>query len=391
MLKKLIAGAVTICMAVSLTACDIPFTKGDSEFPVTAGHTKIKEAVTKVVAVDDSVADILIACGYTDKIAGCSSECTQPEISDVVKMGTKANPDVNAIEKSGATLVFADEEITSQAVDALKEKNITVLRMAPASNEEELKALYSKVCAVFEGNTFGKEKGTQVAEKILSQLEEIKNSLPETTTATKTCYLYDTDGNAVTGDSFGDTIISYAGGIDIAADVTGGKLLFKTIKAENPNYIFCNTGLKDKIAGSDEYKTLNAVKRNKVYEIPSEEMTRQGYTIVTAVKHMSEQMYSATSPENAKSVEQDYDIEITEGMSYTFGEEDSYVMAIQKRLDDLGYLAVEPSGYFGESTAAAVEEFQTNNDLAARDGVADETTLRALFSSSAVERATPAR
>ena len=66
-------------------------------------------------------------------------------------------------------------------------------------------------------------------------------------------------------------------------------------------------------------------------------------------------------------------------------------MAIQKRLDDLGYLPIKPTGYFGESTADAVKSFQVNNELDRRDGIADTETLKRLFSTSAFSSTSQAR
>jgi len=76
---------------------------------------------------------------------------------------------------------------------------------------------------------------------------------------------------------------------------------------------------------------------------------------------------------------------------YEEGDEFDEVRIIQKRLDDLGYLTFEPTGYFGAQTKKALEEFQTNNDMEKRDGIADEETLKKLCLSDPIERAEPAR
>ena len=78
-------------------------------------------------------------------------------------------------------------------------------------------------------------------------------------------------------------------------------------------------------------------------------------------------------------------------MYFTVDSEGDSVMAIQKRLDDLGYLPIKPTGYFGESTAEAVKNFQINNELDRRDGIADTETLKRLFSTSAFSSTTQAR
>ena len=63
------------------------------------------------------------------------------------------------------------------------------------------------------------------------------------------------------------------------------------------------------------------------------------------------------------------------------------VRNMQERLRDLGYLADDADGIFGERTEAAVELFQQENGLTV-NGVANEATLKRLYSSSAAECST---
>lgn len=60
------------------------------------------------------------------------------------------------------------------------------------------------------------------------------------------------------------------------------------------------------------------------------------------------------------------------------------VRNMQERLRDLGYLADDADGIFGERTEAAVELFQQENGLTV-NGVANEATLKRLYSSNAAE------
>lgn len=59
------------------------------------------------------------------------------------------------------------------------------------------------------------------------------------------------------------------------------------------------------------------------------------------------------------------------------------VVPLQRRLKALGYAVGSADGYFGSQTYRAVREFQRRNGLKTT-GVADETTQRVLFSSSAI-------
>lgn len=391
MFKRIVTALIAVCITLTLGACQIPFVGNEenADFPTHFGSVKISEAADKVVVLDDNTADIIIACGYADKVTGRSQECTQAELSNVPEMGTSAAPDVEAIKNSGADIVFANESIEYKNYTAIEDK-IPIVRIDPARTEEDLKSLYGKISAVFEGGKTGYGKGVKKAEENINKLLAIRDSLPESNSATTACYLFDEAGTTITGKSFGSVVFQYAGAVNIADEVVSDQLVIETIKAENPNYIFCNTGLKDKIMKDNNFKLINAVVKNRVYEIPSSTMTRQGNTLEEAVKAISAHIYSADN-QKGESVAEDYGIELFEGINYVAGEEDAYVLAIQTRLDDLGYMSIEPTGFYGDSTVTAVEEFQKNNNMEKHDGVSDRKTLELLFSTSAIERSTPAR
>lgn len=67
------------------------------------------------------------------------------------------------------------------------------------------------------------------------------------------------------------------------------------------------------------------------------------------------------------------------------GMNNSDVVAMQKRLKELGYFAASCTGYFGSQTLSAVKAFQSANGLT-KDGIAGEKTLAKMFSASAVAK-----
>ncbi len=67
------------------------------------------------------------------------------------------------------------------------------------------------------------------------------------------------------------------------------------------------------------------------------------------------------------------------------GQEGDDVLELQRRLMELGYLAIdEPTSYFGNATKYAVELFQRQHGLQ-QDGIAGEQTLAILYSDDAKE------
>lgn len=401
MLKKIISLSLSVVMLSAMAGCDISsisvesikasITEEETEYPVQIGHDIVEKQPKNIVVLDDNVADILIACGYTDSIVGRSSDCTQEALKDVKEYGSDKNPRIDLVNKLDADIIFASSDVAYSDYESMRSDNTVVLRMAQATSVDNLETLYSNVCRVMSGNISGKNIGTEKAKVVIDSLEKAENK----NSVIKGCYLFTTDGrSAVTLDMYENEILQLAGIQNIATDddkngVLAVNKILATDKQEGfPFYILCEKGLKNKILSDDNFKNTNVVNKNRVIEIPSQYITRQGNTAVEGVKYIANQIQNQ-SVDTGESLVADYGIELFEGISYNLDEEDSYVLAIQQRLDDLGYLPIDPTGYFGESTAEAVKEFQVNNELNRRDGVADEETLERLFSTSAFSRATP--
>ena len=71
------------------------------------------------------------------------------------------------------------------------------------------------------------------------------------------------------------------------------------------------------------------------------------------------------------------------------GAEGNTVLALQKDLKKLGYFSAEPTGFFGEATAAAVKKLQKKSGIDA-DGIAGKSTL-ALVKKLVAAKAAPAK
>ena len=401
MIKKILALSISATMVCTLAGCDISSSVTDikstiqnevTNFPVNTGYEIIEQAPEDIVVLDDNVADILIACGYTNKIVGKSSDCTQSELKDVKEYGSDKNPDTNAVNKLDADLIFASPDINYSDYKAMKNDNNIVLRIATTNSIENFDTLYSNICKIMSGNIDGTKLGEEKAKYIVS---ELKSS--ESNSVIKGCYLYNLDGqSAVTNEMYENEILSLAGVQNIATeyDRKGNLAISKILAADKqegfPFYILCEKGLKSKILSDENFKGTSVINKNRIIEIPSEYLNRQGKSAIEGVKYIKNAL-KTQSVESGKDISKDYDITLFDGISYTLDEEDNYVLAIQKRLDDLGYLPIEPTGYFGDSTAQAVKDFQINNELNRRDGVADQETLERLFSTSAFSRNTPVK
>lgn len=395
MFKKVMSLLCIAAILIPFAGCAV---QQNSDFPITVGHTSFDTAVVNAVVLSDNAADILLQLGFSSRIVGRSDECTQEAIKSVKSLGKKDSPSVDNIVSLNPDVVIADSTLNNSKYNSLTEKNIKVLRFASPTTKEEISTMYQKLDTLFEGKTKGSENGKETFDKLWTTLENNSKSLPDIPMPKTVCYLYDYKGKTVTGDMLGNIIFTSSGATNIASSATGGKISVDTIKKENPQYIFCDIGMAKKLSKNTDFKNLIAVKNKRVVEIPSGSFSRFGVSMLDAVKTITDTLYPNGT---AGSVADSYGIKYDEDTFFTIGsgadndEDDtdgsrSTIIIIQNRLDDLGYWPLnEMTGYYGETTAIAVAEFQSTNGMDYATGEIDYDTLKKMFSDDAVSRSEP--
>ncbi|MGN1112728.1 MAG: ABC transporter substrate-binding protein [Acutalibacteraceae bacterium] len=395
MLKKITSLLLIAVILIPISGCGL---NQDSGFPATIGHTKIDRAVENAAVLSDNAADILIQLGFTDKIVGRSDECTHSEIKDVKSLGKKDDPEIDSIMSVNPDVVIADSTLSEEKYKSLTEQNIKVLRFAAPDTMEEAAVMYQKLDTLFEGEVKGSENGKKKYDDFMAILNNNLKSLPDIAKPKTAIYLYDYKGKTVTGDMIGNIIFTSSGATNIAASSTGGSISVKLIKKENPQYIFCDTGMAKKLSKNTDFKNLIAVKNKRVYEIPARRFSRCGVSMLSAMKIITEKLYPN---KKAGSVADTYGIKYDKNTFFTIGsgadnEKDdtdgsrSKIIIIQNRLNDLGYWPLnEMTGYYGDTTAIAVAEFQSTNGMENVSGQTDYDTLKKMFSDNAVPRSEP--
>ncbi|MGI6256403.1 MAG: peptidoglycan-binding protein, partial [Acutalibacter sp.] len=213
------------------------------------------------------------------------------------------------------------------------------------------------------------------------------------------CYLYDLDGSAVTGDMFASTVMSYAGVTNVFQSLEGGSYDFDTLKIANPNVIFCAPGLKNEIKNDSRFSDFQAVQQDKIFELDTTLMEWQGRTIIDAAYEISANAFpellessSTLASDPTQQIDEEVSSALEQQANYQTlqqGDQGDSVVAIQERLEQLGYLTEAFDGHYGATTADCISRFQTANGIEAT-GIADPATQAALFAEGALrEDGTP--
>lgn len=401
MFKKILAMSLVIIMAVGIAFAFTGCNSSDGNYPVTIGHVTFKSQPEKVAVLSDNVADIIYYMGYSTQICAISDSCTQEKLVQYIdSVGSETNPDAQAIINSGAECVLVDTALPEATVTTLADNDIDVITIMTPSTTAEVSTVYSSLGAMLEGKIDGKQNGTASYDRLINALESAEKEVATTTIAKGICYLYlDEEGNlcTFTNDSDGGLILEYVGATNISAKALSEKISENeggenTLRIANPEYIFYdNQEVLNYIKSNATLDELSAVKNNKTYEIPKNEVQRHGATMLETQKFILSKLYPSSfsvTDEPAQSLEEIYGITITDNMSFEIGNQSEDIKAVQQRLVDLGYLKFENptdsvTDHYGSKTSDAVKTFQEKNGLDAT-GVADSATLKVLFSAEAL-------
>lgn len=432
MFKKIVALALVAGMVLSATACN---SSRSEEYPVKLANITISKAPDRVIVLSDSIADILVSCGFIKKIEGRSDECTQEEISGVKTVGSKLKPDLEKISALSPDVIFADSDMPKEQLTKLNESGFTVITFVPATSMSGISDLFGNVGAVMAGETTGREIGEERAETLSVTMDDLQRLIPESKVLVTACYLYDEKGTSLKDDTPSGKLFEYLNAVNVCKAGVADDEAFNALKLANPQYIFCDIGVKDKIMKSKLFKDFSAVKNKQVYELSSELFSRQGNSLVEALTDMIEIMYPSVSinpedptkrAESSKAetsktetskaetskaetskaetskaetsktetskaetskaattkVKADTSLKITKDMFFEFGDIKDDIKKVQNRLEALGYFNEEKSGYYGEVTQKAVKAFQKANKLT-QSGNCDYKTLTLMFSDKA--------
>ena len=395
-MKKLFAVLLSAGLLLSASACDFIINDADEnrfDYPVTVGNMVFNNAPSKVAVLSDNIADIIIACGYEGKLSAISDSCTNEALSVLPSVGTADEPSKKKISELGIDLVIGDESIDPDYKDELMAAGTDVLIIKPATNENELKKLYNSIASILGGGYNGKMKAMSTLESIQNQVDDIKMQLGDESVMTTGCYIYelsDDQCSVAYGNCYVSSLLDSARVTNVLAEDDNGFVGIDMLLKSNPDVIFCDTGIADKIAGNEDLRSLKALDSGKIFTLPKKYVQLQGKTRIITVDYIADKAhdsYQSTQkwPEEFQDAAEKYVPPFTpkEGIYYTVGETYKNIKDVEERLISLGYMEGTADETFTEDTANAVKYFQSMNNLEVT-GIADYKTLSVLLSDKAL-------
>ena len=294
-MKRFAALLLTLLLVLAGSACSL----NNKEYPVTLAHCIIRERPETVVCLSDSVADILIACGYADRIIARSEECTQPLLTNLPSVGTKVSPSLEQLKALQPDLVFADRDIPDETYHAIQDNGSTILIMVPAKTTDNLVRLYESIGSVMGGQHSGRENGRETARNLLVLLSDQQRALPQRDVVLTACYLYDAVGHAAVDTTLTGKLFDYANAVNVCGTANNSNDALMKLRLSDPDFIFCAAGVKEELLEDPALRELKALHSGHVYELDSRSVDRQGHSLLTTLSFMIDKMYLA-APQNSQ-------------------------------------------------------------------------------------------
>jgi len=223
----------------------------------------------RIISLGPSITEQLYLLGLQDRLIGCTVYCQRPkEAQNKEIVGTVIEVNLERIVNLKPDLVLATSLTDPKAIEKSKRLGIKVVSFSPPKN-------FAQICEQF--LELGKITGrAKVADKLVAEakqkVERVRKKvkgLPEpkvfVQVGAKPLF-------TVTGDSFVNDFIEFAGGANIAQNLNMGFYSREEVLNNNPDVIIIVTmgivGEQEKEIW-ERYSTLKATKNNRIYIVDS--------------------------------------------------------------------------------------------------------------------------
>lgn len=286
-IKTAISGLAALISIGTLTACNSPTTVDEkiTVVDMVGESVTINKNPKKVACISRTTYDLLIAYGLGDKIDGVYNKVLNNPWAEVFYPASKNHyayeyePNYETLLSRGIDLVFSPEKYVS---DGLREHGINAITISLYGKPtfDNYVTFFSNLVAQIWDDSEVKTKVENWNKKTNAAIKEIQDELAKHDVPKKKLFYVRGDkdkgiGYTDTSGSFSEYAYRILGFDNFSSTVTNGgeKPSAESICDYNPDVfvmggIYANKHVND-IKTTSPYMTLDAVKNNKIYTIPS--------------------------------------------------------------------------------------------------------------------------
>lgn len=255
-----------------------------------------ESAPQRIVSLAPSETEGLFALGLDEQIVGVSDNDDYPEVvKDKPRMGG-FQVNVEAVVAAQPDLVVAASLIDPATVKSLTDLGIKVYQSNPKTVDEVIEHI--KTLGQITDHQAEADKVTKQMQEELSKVTEVVKGLNED--QKKKVYIEFSPGWTVGKGEFMDEMITLAGGVNVASDITGwSEINEENIIKANPDVILYaksvidenNQTLADIIKGRGGWNQITAIKEDRVIGLDDNLLSRPGPRVTQGLIEVAKAIY----------------------------------------------------------------------------------------------------
>jgi iron complex transport system substrate-binding protein len=262
---------------------------------------KLEKIPERIISLVPGNTEILFVLGLSDEVVGVTEYCDYPpEAQDKPKVGGFSTPNIEEVVALSPDLIIATQRHEVSIIPALEGKGLTVFALDPKTLDEVLEAI------TLIGEITGKEaEASQLVTDMSNRIKAVTDKtdgLSEAQRPRVFSITWHDPLKTAGGDTWQDELITKAGGINIAHELTGGyvPISLEAVIDANPEVIIADVGMG---SGEDtplefsmtelRLRGVDARINNEIYGIDVDLSGRPGPRIVEGL----EQFAKAIHPE----------------------------------------------------------------------------------------------
>ncbi|MCL5408994.1 MAG: ABC transporter substrate-binding protein [Candidatus Omnitrophica bacterium] len=221
----------------------------------------------RIISLGPTITQDLFLLGVGNKIVGDTIyDVKPPQAKFIKKVGSVVEINVEKIVSLKPDIVFATSLTSPNQKEELKNLGIRVVTFSEPKN-------FNGICRQFLeiGKIVGEEnKAENIIEKSRKEVSEIKEKIKHLPKKKVFIELGDNPLFTASGNTFINDFIKFAGGINIAQNAGSGIYSREEVIKQNPDVIIIDNMeifFKNEKKIWEKYKTINAVKNNKIFGI----------------------------------------------------------------------------------------------------------------------------
>ncbi|MEF2967020.1 cobalamin-binding protein [Paenibacillus sp. M1] len=255
-----------------------------------------ESAPQRIVSLAPSETEGLFALGLDEQVVGVSDNDDYPEtVKDKPRMGG-FQVNVEAVVAAQPDLVLAGNLVGEETVKSLTDLGLKVYR----SNSKTVEQVMENIRAVGE-ITDHQQEALQVTEQMKAELAQVTDAVKNLSDdQKKKVYIEFSPGWTVGKGEFMDEMITLAGGVNVASDITGwSEINEENIIQANPDVILYaksvidenNRTLAEIIKGRGGWDQITAVKEDRIIALDDNLLSRPGPRVTQGLIEVAKAIY----------------------------------------------------------------------------------------------------